>query len=221
MSHFADRRVDQKKELAFKKRLFEAEERGELDGMHMITLLFQSARTRRKVKNLMPVPLILKSLSSWEREWTERDISTFLYGLRSLQFVEKAETDLLKLGARKISESRAKLSSRAIGNALYGLQDITSDTENVADLCSALALKIEEFEGELNGQDIGIGMYGLQGMSSDIPEVRKLIAAMAEKIKQSEIELDAQALGNTLYGLQVFTPDRALAVVHSTSLFRV
>lgn len=203
MSHFSDRRLDQKKELVFKRLLFEAEERGELDGMHMMTLLFQSARSRRKVKNLMPVPLILKSLSSWDREWTERDISTFVYGLRSVQFIDKTETDLLALGARKISESKAKLSSRAIGNALYGLQDITSDTENVAELCLALALKINDFDGELNGQDIGIGLYGLQGMSSDIPAVRKLIAAMADKIKQSEIELDAQALGNTLYGLQV------------------
>ena len=208
MAHFGDSRglADIKRDVLFKKRLYEAEVSGQLDGMHVMTLIFQSARSRRKIKSLMPPEIVLKTLSNWEREWSERDISTFVYGIRALECVDKAETELLRLGAKKISESSASLSSRAIGNSLYGLQDITSDTLGAAELCAALALKIEDFSGDLLGQDIGIGMYGLQGMSSDVPEVRQLVAVLAQKIKQSEIELDAQALGNTLYGLQVRLP---------------
>lgn len=132
MSHFTDPRLDQKKELLFKKRLFEAEEKGYLDGMHMLTILFQSARNRRKVKNIIPAQVIYDSLKAWDREWSERDISTFVYGIRSLECIESVEGQLLKLAAQRISASSASLTSRAIGNALYGLQDITSDTDGAA-----------------------------------------------------------------------------------------
>lgn len=85
MSHFGDpRSIDAKKELLFKTRLFSAEEKGQLDAMHMITLLFQSARSRRKVKSLMPVELILKCLNAGSKQWSERDVSSFVYGIRSL-----------------------------------------------------------------------------------------------------------------------------------------
>jgi hypothetical protein len=112
MAYFGESRGDQKKELQFKKRMYDAEVAGQLDGMHMMTLLFQSARSRRKVKNIMPVELVLKSLSSWGREWSERDISTFVYGVRSLECIDDSDSKLLKLGAKKITESGALLTSR-------------------------------------------------------------------------------------------------------------
>jgi hypothetical protein len=52
---------------------------------------------------------------AWNRVWTERDISTFVYGIRALECLEKVDIELLKLGAKKISKSPAKLSSRSIG----------------------------------------------------------------------------------------------------------
>jgi hypothetical protein len=51
-----------------------------LDGMHVITILFQSARIKKLAKNVLPIPLMINVLKSWDREWTERDISTFVYG---------------------------------------------------------------------------------------------------------------------------------------------
>ncbi len=180
-----------------------------LDGMHIITILFQSARSRRRARSVMPVGLMLAVLENWEKEWTERDISTFVYGIRSLDCVSTEECGMLKLAAKKIDASSAVMSGRAIGNALYGLQDITSDTEGAAELCAALAKNIAKFDGELTGQDIGIGMYGLQGMSADKPEVRALLSAFADKIEQSEIEFDAQALSNSLYGLQSMSSEYA------------
>lgn len=175
-----------------------------LDGAHVSVIMFQCARTRRMAKQLMSTSAMLAALENWGKKWSERDISTFVYGIRALDNtgVDGNDQLMLKLAARKISESDAVLSSRSIGNALYGLQDMTSDTEGANELCAALASKISATGEELNGQDIGIGLYGLQGMSSASPEVRKLVAVMAEKIKFSESELDAQAMSNALYGLQ-------------------
>jgi hypothetical protein len=171
--------------------------------MHMITVLFQSARNRRRAKTVISLPYLLKKLQDWDREWSERDISTFIYGIRALDCIDKIDGEILKLGASKISLSKAKLSSRAIGNALYGLQDITSDTVGAVEICSALTSKIDSFAGDLSGQDIGIGLYGLQGMSADKVEVRQLVSVLAKKIANSEADFDDQAISNALYGLQV------------------
>lgn len=187
----------------FKERLSDNSFIAKLDGMHCITILFQSARTRRQARKLIPTKILVDKLKSWSREWTERDISTFVYGIRAVEGLDKSDGELIKFGAKKIAESQAKLTSRAIGNALYGLQDVTSDYEGIPELCSALAGKIESFEGDLNGQDIGIGLYGMQGLSADNESVRKLIDVVARRIKESEAELDAQAMSNALYGLQV------------------
>lgn len=202
MQYFNENRGT-KKDAIFQKRLADAEVKKNIDGLHIITVLFQSARSKRLVKNLIPAKFMVERLALWNREWSERDISMFVYGVRSLEGLDTIEGDLLRLGAKKISESSASLTSRAIGNALYGLQDITSDTDGAPALCAALADKIEQFDGDLNGQDIGIGMYGLQGMSAEVPEVRRLIDAMATKISRSISELDSQATSNALYGLQV------------------
>lgn len=192
-----------RKDAIFQKRLANEEVKKNIDGLHIITILFQSARSKRLAKDLIPLKFLVERLASWNREWSERDISMFVYGVRSLEGLDSIEGDLLRLGAKKISESSASLTSRAIGNALYGLQDITSDTGGAPALCAALADKIEVFNGDLNGQDIGIGMYGLQGMSADVPEVRRLIDAIGTKISRSISELDSQATSNALYGLQV------------------
>lgn len=154
---------DVSRDLKFQKRLLEPALKKNIDGMHVITILFQSARTKRLSKNVLPLSVMLEKLNSWDKVWSERDISTFIYGIRSLECLDPIEGKLLKLAASKVAESDALLGSRAIGNALYGLQDITSDTEGAPEICAALATKIEAFSGDLNGQDIGIGLYGLQG----------------------------------------------------------
>lgn len=187
---------------AFTAKMLDPMTRVHVDGMHIITLLFQSARSKRRAVTLLPHSYMLEKLQAWDREWSERDISTFIYGIRSLECVNIIEGQILQFGAKKISESNAALTSRAIGNALYGLQDITSDTIGANEICLALTAKIEKFNGNLNGQDIGIGLYGLQGMSPDAPEVRNLISVLAKAIAVSEADFDAQALSNSLYGLQ-------------------
>ncbi len=191
----------------FRERLADENVKKYMDGMHIITILFQCARTKKLSKNIIPVKFMLEKLQSWSNEWSERDISTFVYGIRSLECLDPVEGELLKLSAKKIDESKAILTSRAIGNALYGLQDITSSTVGAPELCLALANKIEKFSGDLSGQDIGIGIYGLQGMSADIPEVKKLILAITKKIQNSEADFDAQAMSNALYGLQSMSSD--------------
>lgn len=143
----------------FKKRLLNEEVKKNIDGLHIITVLFQSARSKRLAKDIIPLKFLLERLSSWNREWSERDISMFVYGVRSLEGLEKVEGDILRLGAKKISESSASLTSRAIGNALYGLQDITSGTDGAPELCGALADKIDQYNGDLNGQDIGTSLF--------------------------------------------------------------
>jgi len=178
-----------------------------IDGQHVITILFQSARANRKARELVPIKFIMSKLRSWDREWSERDISTFVYGIRSLECIDADDGELLRLGAEKIKASSSVMTSRGIGNALYGLQSITSDVNGAVEICAALSEKLANFEGDLNGQDIGIGIYGLQGMSADLPEVRALIGTLADKIVQSEAELDAQALSNALYGLQSMSSD--------------
>jgi hypothetical protein len=202
MQHF-NQNGGTKKDAVFQKRLSNEEVKKNIDGLHIITVLFQSARSKRLAKDLIPMKFLVERLAAWDREWSERDISMFVYGVRSLEGLDSLEGDLIRLGAKKISESSAGLTSRAIGNALYGLQDITSDTDGAPALCAALADKIEMFNGDLNGQDIGIGMYGLQGMSADVPEVRRLVDAIGTKISRSISELDSQATSNALYGLQV------------------
>lgn len=201
MSYFKQT-IDLKTENSFKKRLTSETVQSQIDGLHVITLLFQSARTKRYAKSVLPVSFMLTKLKKWDKVWSERDMSTFVYGIRALECFDKTDGELIRFGAKKISESPQTLSSRAIGNALYGLRCITSDSDGIPDLCSALAIKINQFRGDLNGQDIGIGLYGLQGMSADVPEVRELVYAFAQKISSSEAELDAQALSNALYGLQ-------------------
>ncbi len=191
----------------FKSRLLDRQVYSCLDGLHILTVLFQCARSKRLSKSLLSPAIMLEKLSKWSTVWSERDISTFVYGIKALEGISTEEGQLLLLGARKIKESSASLSSRSIGNALYGLQGITSTTIGAPELCEALAEKISKFEGDLNGQDIGIGMYGLQGMSSDCKQVRLIIQTLAYKINQSESELDAQALSNALYGLQSMSSD--------------
>ena len=165
MSFFAEKKPNLESDQSFRNRLKSFEVFNKLDGMHMITLLFQSARARRRVKNFIPLEDMLLKLQEWNKEWSERDISTFLYGIYSLECVDEIDGKLLKLAAKKISESSAILSSRSIGNSLYGLHGITTDTLGAPELCQALAGKIKLFQGDLNGQDIGIGIYGLQGYS--------------------------------------------------------
>jgi hypothetical protein len=176
---------------------------GYVDGMHVLTLLFQTARIKRKINNAIPVAFLLTKLKSWNKEWSERDISAFVYGIQALDCLDPVDGEFIKFGAEKIAQSTAKLTSRAIGNSLYGLHMITSDRSGVPELCAALADKIVASSGDLNGQDIGIGMYGLQGMSASVLSVRSLIKALAAKIASSETELDAQAMSNALYGFQV------------------
>ena len=203
MRFFSENNKDVKHDMEFKVRLADENVRKNIDGLHVLTILFQSARQKRYAKNFLPIEFMIERLKAWDRTWSERDISTFVYGVRALEGFSKGDGELLRLGAEKIRSSPVKLSTRGIGNALYGLQDITSDAPGAKELCSALTKKVQEFDGDLSGQDIGIGIYGLQGMSADAPQVRGLIDALAEKIKASEAELDAQALGNALYGMQV------------------
>lgn len=195
------------KDPTFQKRLSNEEVKKNIDGLHVITILFQSARSRRMAKSFLNTKFMYDRLKAWDREWSERDISMFVYGVRSLEGVDAFEGKILELAAQKINESKAVLSSRAIGNALYGLQDISSSSTGAPELCEALADKIELFVGDLNGQDIGIGMYGLQGMSAETPEVRRLVDVLATKISASTCEFDSQAMSNALYGLQSMSSD--------------
>ena len=207
MVFFNERNVSPKTDLIFKKRLAKDEVKKNIDGLHIITILFQSARSRRMAKDMLPPKFMYDTLKRWTREWTERDISMFVYGVRSLDGLDPFEGRLLMLAAKRIQESKAELSSRAIGNALYGLQDITSDTVGAPALCAALANKIALFNGDLNGQDIGIGIYGLQGMSGSNIEIRRLVGNIAKKISISTCELDSQAMSNAMYGLQSMSSD--------------
>lgn len=197
----------QENDVKFRTRLAEMEVDSFLDGMHILTILFQCARSKRFAKSLLPPQIMLEKLSQWTPVWSERDISTFVYGIKALEGFDAYDGQLIALGATKIKQSDATLSSRSIGNALYGLQGITSATGGIPELCEALAEKISRFTGDLSGQDIGIGVYGLQGLSADTPQVRKLVEVLAEKIAASESELDAQALSNALYGLQSLSSD--------------
>ena len=103
----------------FRKYLLENKVMGLLDGMHIITILFQSARLKKQATDVLPIDVMTEKLATWDKEWSERDISTFLYGLRSLNCVSREETEFLKMAATKISLSKATLSSRGIGNALF------------------------------------------------------------------------------------------------------
>jgi very-short-patch-repair endonuclease len=201
---------------SFRRYLLEEKVQNLMDGMHVITILFQSARLRKQATDVLPIDVMTDKLAMWDKQWSERDISTFMYGLRSLTCVSKEETEFLKMAATKISLSKASLSSRAIGNALYGFQDITSDIEGVAELMEAITDKVRDFEGELAGQDIGIGLYGLQGLSADLPQVREFIGVFASKIEGSDAELDAQAMSNALYGLQSMSSEYP-EVIHLVS----
>jgi hypothetical protein len=96
----------------------------------------QSTYTFSCVKSLLSIPILIERLKVWDKEWSERDISAFAYGIRSLEGIDTNDAELIKLGAIKINESSAILSSRAIGNALYGLQDFTSDTGGISELCA-------------------------------------------------------------------------------------
>ena len=195
------------KDVTFQKRLNMESVKKHIDGLHIITLLFQSARSRRLAKTFLPTKFMYDRLKAWDREWSERDISMFVYGARALEGLDAFEGKILELSAKKINKSPAVLSSRAIGNALYGLQDLTSAAIGAPELCAALAEKVTLFNGDLNGQDIGIGMYGLQGMSADVPQVRGLIDIMATKVASSTCEFDSQAMSNALYGLQSMDSD--------------
>lgn len=205
MAHFGHQKSAADDEV-FAKRLQSTSVLPLLDGMHMLTLLFQSARSRKPAASFFPITLVKEKLQVWDREWNERDISAFMYGIQSLACISADDSALLELAAAKIQASTAKLSSRAIGNALYGMHKITSDTQGVPELCAALAEKIGNSVVDLNGQDIGIGLYGLQGMSASVPAISRLIEAIATRVTASEADLDAQALSNALYGLQVLLP---------------
>jgi len=199
--------VDNKKDAQFGQQLLSNNIRDKIDGLHILTILFQSARTKRIATTIIPSSFMIDKLSQWNRTWSERDISTFVYGVHSLECVNPVDSKLLLLGASKIKETPVLISSRSIGNALYGLRSITSDTDGVRELCAALSSKIDQFNGDLSGQDIGIGLFGLQGMSAESEEVRSLINSIALKISSSESELDAQAMSNALYGLQSMSSD--------------
>jgi len=75
MSFYSGNRVN---ETIIGTRLGEPTVSDKLDGMHIITLLFQSARKRRKIKNVLPVDVVYDKLATWDRAWCERDISTFV-----------------------------------------------------------------------------------------------------------------------------------------------
>ncbi|KAJ1430676.1 hypothetical protein B484DRAFT_448754 [Ochromonadaceae sp. CCMP2298] len=206
MAFFALPRND-KRDAEFRSRLAATDVKNSIDGLHVLTILFQSARTKRAAYRLLPTNVMLAKLKSWDRMWSERDVSTFVYGVSALECLDSTDGELLKLGAKNIALSTAPLSSRSIGNALYGLNKITSDTAGAPQLCGSLSLKITQFKGDLTGQDIGIGVYGLQGMNADVPQVRKLVRILAQKIAASESELDEQSLSNALYGLQSMSSD--------------
>ena len=73
------------KDAAFQKRLANDAVRKNIDGLHVITVLFQSARSRRQAKTLLPAKFMADRLKTWDREWSERDISMFVYGVRALE----------------------------------------------------------------------------------------------------------------------------------------
>lgn len=156
MSFFSERTANAETDAILRSRLKSSEVLEKLDGMHMITLLFQSARARSHfyVSILSSVNLILffsgdesrhlyhlkqcyKSLAIGIKNGTaaitndllffimspplirsERDISTFMYGINSLECVDEIDGKLIKLAAKKIGESSAALTSRAIGNGI-------------------------------------------------------------------------------------------------------
>lgn len=158
MKHFAQS-TDKPKDARFAQWLSDPNTSVHLDGLHMLTIMFQCARTKRRTKFVIPPSDILKRLVEWDREWSERDISTFLYGVQSLDCMDATDGKILAIGANRILTSTAKLTSRSIGNALYGLRDLTTDSIGAADLCAAMADKVREFRGDLGGQDIGMNTY--------------------------------------------------------------
>lgn len=123
--------VDSKKDAQFGQQLLSSNIRDKIDGLHILTILFQSARTKRVSTTIIPASFMIDKLSQWNRTWSERDISTFVYGVHSLECVNPVDSKLLLLGAMKIKETPVLITSRSIGNALYGLRSITSDTDGV------------------------------------------------------------------------------------------
>ena len=69
--------------------------------MHIITILFQSARRKKLAADVLPLSVMTSKLATWEKEWSERDISTFMYGIRSLPCVSKEEFEFLENGGHE------------------------------------------------------------------------------------------------------------------------
>jgi hypothetical protein len=202
MGHFT-KETNSEEDSKFSAKLQAPNVSSNIDGMNVLTLMFQCARAKKKVTNFITSKLILDKLQKWDREWNEREISAFMYGIQSLECIDTDDSEVLKFAAQKIASSSAKLSSRALGNSLYGLHRITSDVEGVPELVYSIAEKIRSSPSDMNGQDIGIGVYGMQGLSTTIPEINALVEAIAMKIESSPVDLDDQAVSNVLYGLQV------------------
>lgn len=158
MKHFS-LPIEKQRDVLFSQWLVDPDTSIHLDGLHMLTVMFQCARTKRKAKTIISPEIILQIIEQWDREWSERDISTFLYGVNSLDCMDATQSKILIIGAHKIAKSSAEVTSRSIGNALYGLRDLTTDTVGAAELCAAMASKVQNFHGDLGGQDIGNFLY--------------------------------------------------------------
>lgn len=59
--------VTAEEEKHFIDRLAQVEVREAMDGLHILTLLFQCARTRRMAKIYLPLPFMVDTLLRWER----------------------------------------------------------------------------------------------------------------------------------------------------------
>ena len=101
LSFFQDRdRPTMEKDTVFANRLNSTEVSSKLDGLHMITLLYNCARARRRASVFIDIETIVNKIEVWDREWNERDISYFMYGINSLDCVNDIDGKLLKLALR-------------------------------------------------------------------------------------------------------------------------
>jgi hypothetical protein len=177
-----------------------------------------SAKASKKNTKISPLKNHLPAIAFRIKEltpldWTLREISGLVYGLRYKTGDNKSVLDILSAMTHVTTkctqniEIMQSMQVQHISMLLYGLQNMHSSEKVIRNLLSVVAIMISKCSINFDAQAIGNSLYGLKSMSNDCSEVRDILSALCIKIRDCDKDLSSLEVSNALHGLQGMSSD--------------
>lgn len=134
--------------------------------------------------------------------FTAQEVSTALYGLKSMPAKDWQVRRVLNALTFKLQQCPEQFSGRSIAYSLYSLKDKDDESKAMQQLTSALADKINASTStRMDTQEIGMALFGLKRLRG-LPGSQQLQRAMGAKLNNCVGVFDASSCTFALRGME-------------------